>query len=163
MSLFRFVKYSSILYFLGKHRSKLFRSAAVLLFAFITSLLYDDLRLYLESQHPQSLIYALIAKVVIVYGSLVFVLMQFRPNNLREKQGAKRAASMAHSGADTAMTGKPGARNQGAGQANAGREAGDRLDALADIDSHAHLRTRYDRILAGERSPRGARTTEPDN
>mgnify|MGYP000751873752 CR=1 FL=1 len=50
-----------------------------LLFAFITSLLYDDIRAYLEIQHPGSLIYALIAKIVIVYGSLAFVLWQFRP------------------------------------------------------------------------------------
>ena len=52
MSLFRIVKYSSIIYFLGKHRGKLFRSLAVLLFAVVTSLLYEDLRVYLASQHP---------------------------------------------------------------------------------------------------------------
>ena len=79
MSLFRFVKYSSILFFLGRHRTKLFRSLAVLLFAVITTLLYDDVRVYLEARHPETLIYALIAKIVIVYGALVFVLLQFRP------------------------------------------------------------------------------------
>ena len=47
--------------------------------ALITSLLYEDLRHYLELQHPGTLIYALIAKVVIVYGALAFVLWQFRP------------------------------------------------------------------------------------
>ncbi len=80
MSLFRIVKYSSLIYFLGRHRDKLFRSLAVLLFALVTSLLYEDLRHYLELQHPGTLIYALIAKVVIVYGALAFVLWQFRPH-----------------------------------------------------------------------------------
>jgi hypothetical protein len=151
VSLFRFVKYSSILYFLGKHRSKLFRSAAVLLFAFVTSLLYDDLRLYLESQHPESLIYALIAKIVIVYGSLIFVLLQFRPDGSREKRGEERAAALpgASAASKAARKGVPGAN-----------PAADRLDALADVDSHQKLRTRYDQVLAGERHV--ASPTEPD-
>ena len=134
MSLFRFVKYSSILYFLGKHRDKLFRSLAVLLFALVTSLLYDDLRLYLEARHPETLIYALVAKVLIVYGSLVFVLLQFRPRGTREKRGEARAAAIA-----------PDKRQPGDKQ-----EEKDRLDALADVEIHGTLRTRYDRVLAGD-------------
>ena len=137
MSLFRFVKYSSILYFLGKHRGKLFRSAAVLLFAFVTSLLYDDLRLYLESQHPESLIYALIGKIIIVYGSLVFVLLQFRPGGMKEKRGEARAAALPKNSANS-----PDDRD---------REPQDRLSALADLDSHSSLRTRYDQVLAGDK------------
>ncbi len=135
MSLFRFVKYSSILFFLSKHRAKLFRSAAVLLFAFVTSLLYDDLRLYLESQHPESLIYALIAKIVIVYGSLLFVLLQFRPGS-GEKRGEARAAAMP--------------KATPSGKETSTEAPNDRLSALADVDSHKSLRTRYDRVLAGE-------------
>lgn len=140
MSLFRFVKYSSILYFLGKHRGKLFRSAAVLLFAVVTSLLYDDLRVYLESQHPESLIYALVAKVVIVYGAFAFVLLQFRPGGQREKRGEERAAAMprAERGKATAPA------------------ANDRLSALADVDTHVKLRTRYEQVLAGERHAQDA-------
>lgn len=137
MSLFRVVKYSSILFFLSKHRGKLFRSGAVLLFAVVTSLLYDDLRIYLESQHPESLIYALIAKVVIVYGSLVFVLAQFRPGAGAAKRGEARAAAIAKSGPEPTITG--GAMDQA-----------DRLGALADVDSHRTLRSRYDRVLSGE-------------
>jgi hypothetical protein len=138
MSLFRFVKYSSILYFLGKHRGKLFRSAAVLLFAVVTSLLYDDLRVYLESQHPESLIYALVAKVFIVYGAFAFVLLQFRPGARSEKRGEERAAAMPRS---------ERARNA----ATTPVTEDDRLSALADVDSQPRLRTRYDRVLAGER------------
>ena len=43
MSLFRLIKYSSILFFLGKYKFKLFRVIAVLLFAGVTSLLYGDI------------------------------------------------------------------------------------------------------------------------
>ena len=137
MSLFRLVKYSSLIYFLGRHRSKLFRSAAVLLFAFITSLIYDDLRHYLEIQHPGSLLYALIAKIVIVYGSLAFVLWQFRP----------RASA-------------PGAANREKPvETIAEAPADGPLDALRDIDQHDHLRTRYERILDGQAH---ARTSEAD-
>ncbi|MEE4279523.1 MAG: hypothetical protein V2I82_13735 [Halieaceae bacterium] len=133
MSLFRVLKYSSLLYFLGKHRGKLFRSLAVLLFALITSLLYDDLRIYLESQHPESLLYALIAKVVIVYGSLLFVLLQFRPGSAGEKRGETRAASM------------PRASRKASEEAPK-----DRLAELADVERHTRLRSRYERVLAGE-------------
>ncbi|MEM1191588.1 MAG: hypothetical protein AAGI72_23855 [Pseudomonadota bacterium] len=133
MSLFRLVKYSSLLYFLGKHRGKLFRSIAILLFAFVTSLLYEDLRVYLESQHPESLAYALIAKVVIVYGSLAFVLFQFRPRKSGDKQGEARAAAM------------PRAQKQDKREPPA-----DRLSRLEDVDDHRKLRSRYDRVLMGD-------------
>ncbi len=141
MSLFRFVKYSSILFFLNKHRSKLFRSAAVLLFAFVTSILYDDLRVFLAEQHPESLIYALIGKVVIVYGALIFVLLQFRPGGKADKKGEARAEALAQSKPDRkAKTADPE----------------DRLEALKDLQHHDRLKTRYERILAGETSASAA-------
>ena len=145
MSLFRFVKYSSILYLLGKHRDKLFRSVAVLLFALVTSLLYDDLRVYLESQHPETLVYALVAKVVIVYGAFVFVLLQFRPSGNNSKRGEARASAVAD---DAAPKGKTVPR-----EAPAPAKEADRLAALEDVDSHGRLRTRYERVLAGEHAP----------
>ena len=74
MSLFRVVKYSSILFFLGKYKDKLFRVVAVLLFAGVTSLLYQDVADYLAREHPGTVIYALIGKIIIVYGALLFVL-----------------------------------------------------------------------------------------
>lgn len=78
MSLFRFAKYSTMLFFLHRHRSKLFRSIAVLLFALVTSLLYEDLRIYLDARHLDTLVYALPGKAIIVCGMLGFVLFQFR-------------------------------------------------------------------------------------
>lgn len=148
MSLFRIIKYSSLLYFLGKHRDKLTRSVAVLLFAFVSSLIYDDVRIYLAQQHPGTLIYALIAKIVIVYGSLAFVLLQFRNGAKSSAEGEARAANLAHSGANK------GGRKRGTADSDspAPPEIKDRLDALADLEQHDHLRSRYDRILSGERA-----------
>lgn len=139
MSLFRLLKYSSLVYLLGRHRDKLYRSLAVLLFALLTSLLYDDLRAYLELQHPGTLLYALVAKVLIVYGALAFVLWQFRPR----RSGAEKAAALAPEH-------DPG--DDGPAATRRAPQPADRLQALADIDSHERLRSRYERILAGESS-----------
>ena len=76
-----------MLFFLNRHRSKLFRSIAVLLFALVTSLLYEDLRIYLDARHPDTLVYALFGKAIIVYGALGFVLFQFRPEGGAAKRG----------------------------------------------------------------------------
>ncbi|MFK8041009.1 hypothetical protein [Congregibacter sp.] len=138
MSIFRILKYSSLLYFLGKHRSKLARSAAVLLFAFVSSLIYDDVRIYLAQQHPGTLIYALIAKIVIVYGSLVFVLLQFRNSVRSSDDGKARAARIAERNDSSPPSSEAVAKGH--------------LDALADLEEHDHLRSRYDRILAGKNS-----------
>lgn len=127
--MFRLIKYSSLIYFLGKHRDKLFRSVAVLLFAFITSLLYDDVQVYLAAQHPETLIYALIAKIAIVYGSLGFVLLQFRPGP---------------SAAKLDVVDKPSPEATTDDQTPQ-----DKLQALTDIDNHERLRTRYDQLIEG--------------
>jgi hypothetical protein len=134
VSLFRIVKYSSLIYFFGRHKSKLFRSIAVLLFALLTSLLYEDVRNYLELQHPGTLLYALLIKIVIVYGSLAFVLWQFRP-----RRGWSGTAPAKETGKTRPETGAPPAI-----------EPDDRLQALADVERHDRLRSRYDRVLAGE-------------
>ncbi|MFK7830093.1 MAG: hypothetical protein AB8B57_09970 [Congregibacter sp.] len=135
MSLFRILKYSSIIYFLGRHKSKLLRSVAVLLFAFVTSLLYEDVRVYLAQQHPGTLIYALLAKILIVYGSLIFVLMQFRAAGKAEK-GEARADALAS--------------QDGKQRSKAPPAEADRLDALANVEEHGKLRSKYERVLAGE-------------
>ncbi|GAB5413794.1 MAG: hypothetical protein Cons2KO_13970 [Congregibacter sp.] len=165
MSVFRLIKYSSIIYFLGRHKNKLFRSVAVLLFAFVTSLLYDDVRQYLESQHPGTLIYALAAKIIIVYGSLAFVLWQFR-GAAGDARGQERAKALAGQNASksanqstnqgkskgrkfwskqTATTAGDDKANVASGSAQ--HPSGSRLDALADIDTHASLKSRYDSLL----------------
>ncbi len=126
MSLFRIVKYSSILFFLSKYKDRLFRVFAVLLFAGVTSILYEDVAVYLQKQHPGTVIYALVAKIVVVYGALAFVLWQFRPV---ENANPQRTSS-----SDTGV-----------------RQAvfDDRLSALEDVSHKQQLRSRYDSIVQG--------------
>jgi len=137
MSLFRVIKYSSILFFLGKYKNKLFRVIAVLLFALVTSLLYQDLANYLSQQHPDTLIYALIGKILIVYGSLLFVLWQFRPEP-DVRSPSLQAASNSEARRET---GQPDTA-----------PPGDRLSQLEDLDTHQRLRTRYEKLLEQEKN-----------
>ena len=132
MSLFRVIKYSSVLFFLGKYKSKLFRVVAVLLFALVTSVLYQDLANYLAQQHPDTLIYALIGKILVVYGSLLFVLWQFKPEP-DARSPSRQAVSSKEIGPSDAAT------------------PGDRLSQLEDLDTHQRLRTRYDQLLEQEK------------
>ncbi len=128
MSLFRVVKYSSILFFLGKYKDKLFRVVAVLLFAGVTSLLYQDLADYLAREHPGTVVYALIGKIIIVYGALLFVLWQFKPQ--KEDAPAPKAA-----------------KAQPPPEPVAQEPPADRLSQLADLDTHDHLKSRTEQLL----------------
>lgn len=127
MSLFRVIKYSSLLFFFGKYKQKIFRVAVVLVFALVTSLLYQDVVDYLQLQHPGSVIYALIAKIVIVYGAFAFVIWQFRPTPEQRTDSAPAAT-------DTVP------------------EKTDRLSQLADIDAKNQLASRYQKTLERDQS-----------
>ena len=128
MSLFRFAKYSTILFFLGKYRNKIFRIVAVLLFAAVTSLLYQDVAEYLHREHPGTVIYALVGKIVIVYGALAFVLWQFRPQG--DSQPVKAASSKTPDTRETEQAAKQSPLSQ-----------------LEDINEHDKLLTRYEQLL----------------
>lgn len=135
MSLFRLVKYSSLLFFLGKYKNKLFKVVGVLLFALITSLIYQDVVDYLQIQHPGTVVYALVAKIFIVYGSLAFVLWQFRPQQDMKpdtEQEADRASAPAH---ESELATPP---------------ENDRLSELEDVARKETLRSRYDQVLDGQ-------------
>ncbi len=106
--------------------------AAVLLFALVTSLLYQDVVDYLELRHPETVFYALIAKVVIVYGALGFVLLQFRP------QPGDSSPQKLEDIKDT-----PIAKTMPKNMPN------DRLAALEDVSRKTILQSRYDRLLDG--------------
>ena len=137
MSLFRIVKYSSIIFFLGKYRTKLFRVVGVLLFAGITSLLYGDVADYLQRAHPGVVIYALIAKIFIVYGALAFVLWQFRPEPESNTSSVLQQQAPTASGQNT----------------NIGEESQNGpLAALEDVTQKERLQRRYDGVLRGERT-----------
>ena len=130
MSLFRFAKYSTLLFFLGKYKTRLFRVVAVLLFALVTSLLFQDVAEYLQREHPGTVIYALLIKILIVYGALAFVLWQFRPTPDGETQAASRSKPQAE--AATPGSVKPEGH----------------LAQLEDLGEHDRLVTRYEDILA---------------
>ena len=133
MSLFRVVKYSSLLFLLGKYKDKLFRVVAVLLFALVTSLLYQDVVDYLSVEHPGTVVYALIGKIIIVYGALLFVLWQFKP-------AAKEAPSP--------LTELPVTKDKpSAVQAETTPEDNSPLSALSDLDGHSDLASRSQQLL----------------
>ncbi|MBE9539672.1 MAG: hypothetical protein IMF06_11360 [Proteobacteria bacterium] len=136
MSIFRIVKYSSILFFLGKYKSKLFRVVAVLLFALVTSLLYQDVADYLQQQHPETVVYALIAKIIIVYGALVFVLLQFRP----EADTQSTVDTPTRGTMQSSSTAKPASSTT----------PNDRLAGLEDVTKKITLRSRYDKVIDGD-------------
>ncbi len=130
MSLFRVIKYSSIIFFLGKYKHKLFRVVVVLLFALATSILYQDVADFLRDQYPNSVIYALIAKIIIVYGALAFVLWQFKPETDK-----------------TPVTGLPESDTEG-------EATHDRLSRLEDIETKDKLASRYQKVIDGNSAPR---------
>ena len=118
VSLFRIIKYSALLHLASKYRVKLFRIVAVLLFAWVSSILYQDVAAYLEEAYPETVVYALVGKIVIVYGALIFVLLQFRP----EAETTSERPSLEHGASEG--------------------EKKDRLSALSNLDTHDQLRTR---------------------
>jgi hypothetical protein len=136
MSLFRIVKYSSLLFFLGKYKTRLFRVVCVVLFAVMTSLLYQDVEAYLQSAHPGSLVYALIIKILIVYGALAFVLWQFRP--ARDNSNTAPAPEQSSPLADSVKT------------PSTPPEPNDRLSVLEDVEQVGRLHSRYDGVLQGK-------------
>ena len=132
--MFKLAKYSSIIFFLGKYKSKLFRVISVLLFAGITSLLYADVADYLQQSHPETVIYALIAKILIVYGALGFVLWQFRPDP--EPKTGRVDHETPHSSARKDGLDVDPAQNGP-------------LAVLEDVAEKEKLRSRYDGVLEG--------------
>lgn len=135
MSLFRLVKYSSLLFLLGKYKHKVFRVVAVLLLAAVTALLYGDVEAYLAREHPETVIYALIGKILVVYGALAFVLWQFRPV---PEVAAKLSAN-------------PGRPAGFTGDDPSGESETDRLSQLSDLDRHDQLKNRSSDLLSRRR------------
>jgi hypothetical protein len=102
---------------------------AVLLFALITSLLYQDVADYLQQQYPETVVYALITKIIIVYGAMAFVLLQFRPTpDDNSVVDAETATSSTQKNKDKA-------------------QPIDRLAQLEDIEKKTTLRNRYDKVV----------------
>jgi hypothetical protein len=110
MSLYRFVRTSTLLMVAGRYRSKLFRIAVAIGVALVTSWLFDDIALYLESQRPEWLGPALIIKTLVVYGALVYGFWQLRPGSWAEAKAdaiAAEAPRKTTSGSDQAPESPP--------------------------------------------------------
>lgn len=133
MSLFRVIKYSSLLFLLGKHKIKVFRIVAMLSFAAVTSLLYDDVATFLAAEYPQTLVYALVTKLMIVYSALLFVLWQFKPAMDRDQGSPRRDPSQK-------------AMLNPVFPADGADPSVDRLAAFSDLDKHSDLQSRADRL-----------------
>jgi len=129
------------LFFLGKYKARLFRVIAVLLFALVTSLLYQDVVDYLELRHPETVLYALIVKIAIVYGALVFVLLQFRPEPDSNANAGNR--NLEDMKATSTIEATPDLSPK------------DRLAGLDDVTTKATLRSRYDGVIEGKGENQG--------
>lgn len=92
VSLYRFLRTSALLALAGRYRQKLFFILVAVAVATVSSWLYDDVANYLESQHPEFVLMALILKTVIVYSVLVYVIWQLRPSGwAAEPEGSATA------------------------------------------------------------------------
>lgn len=132
MSFFKVIKYSSLLFLLGKHKIKVFRVAAIVSFAMVSSLLYDDVTLFLAAQYPNSLGYALVVKVAIVYSALAFALWQFRPVSPRVAPISSKSEGTNSLHSTTPADNEP--------------QRVDRLAAFSDLDKYGDLQSRSDAL-----------------
>ena len=94
MSLYRFARTSALLAFAGRYRLKIFYMVAAAAFALVTSWLYGDVAAYLAAHYPQWIGIALIAKTVIVYAALFFLLWQVEPSEWRAQQNDPAVSSV---------------------------------------------------------------------
>ena len=106
------------------------------MFALVTSLLYQDVSEYLQRQYPETVVYALIGKVIIVYGALVFVLLQFRPD---PEGGAKASTQTVES-----------PQNPSVSKGVPKPPPNDRLAGLEDVTKTTTLRSRYNKVIDSE-------------
>jgi hypothetical protein len=95
VSLYRFARLSALLAFAGKYRMKLFLMGAAAAFALVTSWLYTDVASYLQLHYPQWIGLALVAKTLIVYAALFFLLWQLRPSAGESKSPSSVTAASA--------------------------------------------------------------------
>ena len=80
MSVYRFLRASTMLALARRYRQKLFGILVAIAVALTTSWLYSDIASYLQNHHPQWLLAALVTKTIIVYGVLVYLVWQLRPS-----------------------------------------------------------------------------------
>ena len=129
MSLFRVAKYSALLFFLKRHRNKVYRSVALLLLGLVTYFLLGDLQGFLQEVHPDSVVYLLIAKSVLLYGGVAILLWMFKPTHDQKGQSVDAL------------------KKKQAIEEDVRAETGSRLDQFRDLERHDKLQTRYQKTL----------------
>ena len=115
MSIYRFVRTSTLLVLAGRYRAKLFKIAVAIGVALVTSWLFDDIALYLDNHRPEWLGTALIIKTVVVYGALVYGFWQLRPGSWQEAKAdaiAAQSSAAKSAPADAATPQPPGPLDQ---------------------------------------------------
>ena len=132
MSLYRFVRTSTLLVLAGRYRAKLFKIVAAIAVALVTHWLYGDIAFYLDNQQPEWLGPALVIKTLVVYGALVYGFWQLRPGSWEEA----KADAIAAQASEKSRPGKAGEPEKA--------EAPGPLDQLADKPK---LRSRKEAIL----------------
>ena len=129
MSLFRVAKYSALLFFLKRHRNKVHRSVALLLLGLVTYFLLGDLQGFLQEVHPDSVVYLLIAKSVLLYGGVAILIWMLKPSEGDKRQPMQRAQ-----------------KTQAAEESD-NPDLGSRLDQFRNLERHDKLQTRYQKTL----------------
>jgi hypothetical protein len=129
VSLFRVAKYSALLFFLKRHRNKVHRSVSLLLLGLVTYFLLGDLQGFLQEVHPDSVVYLLVAKSVLLYGGVAILIWMLRPTEGDKKPPIQSAQ-----------------KTQAAGESD-NPDTGSRLDQFRNLERHDKLQTRYQKTL----------------
>jgi hypothetical protein len=135
MSLFKVAKYSTLLFFMKRHKKQLHRLGATALLLLVSYFLLGDLQDFFAQTHPDLAIYVLVAKSALLYGAAGILIWQWRPksdspaSNYKTKTGAPSVPKSQEAAQD-----KPSSR----------------LDAFKDLDQHDKLQSRYQAVIKNQ-------------
>lgn len=132
MSLFKFAKYSTVLFFMKRHKKQLHRLGATALLLLVSYFLLGDLQDFFAETHPDLAIYMLLAKSALLYGAAGILIWQWRPKSEPESVYLKQQSKV-----------RSPTKDQEMGQT----ELSSRLDAFKDLDQHDKLKSRYQAIM----------------
>ena len=132
MSLFKFAKYSTLLFFMKRHKKQLHRLGATALLLLVSYFLLGDLQDFFAQTHPDLAIYMLVAKSALLYGAAGILIWQWRPKSDSSTSNVKA---------------KSDALSISKNQEVAQDSPSSRLDAFKNLDQHDKLRSRYQAIM----------------
>jgi len=132
MSLFKVAKYSTLLFFMKRHKKQLHRLGSTALLLSVSYFLLGDLQDYFAQTHPNLAIYMLVAKSALLYGAAGILIWQWRPKS-DSSPSSGRAKSEVPAVSDRQNVSQSKSRS--------------RLDAFKDLDQHEQLQTRYQAVM----------------